>query len=1150
VDGPDGLSGPYQESITVTFRKIKTSPLALAALSLLSAQIAQARSDDRVSPAALPLPLPGTAPMPPDRLRADNPWNLPMTGPWRFRLTHGRVLDGGKFATAEAFTSLAASSHEAANPPQDAFDGKPETRWCASSGSFPQFLQADLGAARHVTGVTLTWERPNEHYRCIIEGGPDGAQWHPLADGTAAPGLGSGPVTLAPADVRFVRIRVLSNDGSSWASLREFAIHLLDNGAETVWRPQPDPSPSEHADEFVQPTFDDRAWDTQTVPFNWEMKGYSLPTYNSVDDTVGLFRRWVTVPKSWAGRRVFWRFDGALDGAEVYVNGHRAGYHESGYTAFDVDLTGLVRPGERNLFAVRVSKTTPSVDAETGDFQCMGGIYRDTSLIAVPLTHIGDITVRTPLATNDRDATLQADVQVAGDPGAAVDLTGTLVGADGRATPVGLTGRATIGADGTAIVSLSAPVTAPRLWSAESPSLYYLVLALNQGGKTVERTEQRFGFRQVEIKDNVVLWNGRPIKCTGVCRHDFWPTKGFALTDVEWNKDLTLMKAANVNAIRTSHYNHAARFLELCEERGFYILDEVPFCWINEKNNDPSFAPALLLRAADTLGRDKNRPCVLAWSLGNENGVGRNSQTVIDYVKAQDPTRPAFISQGGYWGPKGQSFQDMHYPTPADIDNYLAKDATKLPAQFSEQPHTFYAKAAQDYDPGISDLWSEALIGIWDKVWASPTIEGSFVWEWQNQGIADPNPDKTTDFYYGPDHLRQENNKGVVDAYRNPKPEWWAVRMVYSPIGIAARTVSPVSGSCGVALVNRYSFTDLNTLSCRWTALKGDTPLKTGTTHFACPPSGGIQANFPAPNGMTALRLEFDHADGTSVTSARLAVAGTPPPAPPSAMAVSDALTVQDSADALTVAGISQQAVFDKTSGLLRSWRVKGRDVLTGGPMLNLGPVREKGPKGYYASPQPPSLRDVTIVAQPQPDRSVRVVVTGSVHGDAVSQSPGTLTCTYDLYPDAEVVVHWTLDWTAAPTKLLEAGMTMTLPPADRRMQWWRDSYFTDYPPGHIGEPTGTCGPGDVSFRASKRGLHWLTLTDTTGTGLTLLAADAPLIGRAGAGADGGLTLFASREASLPKDLSTEWVAAHDINAVPGKPLSGNFRLRATVGAH
>ena len=182
-------------------------------------------------------------------------------------------------------------------------------------------------------------------------------------------------------------------------------------------------------------------------------------------------------------------------------------------------------------------------------------------------------------------------------------------------------------------------------------------------------------------------------------------TKGFALTEKEWLKDLTMMKAANINSIRTSHYNHAARFLELCDEKGFYILDEVPYCWINDQVKDPAYTPFLIQRAAETVARDKNKPCVLAWSLGNENPSGQDSQDTLDWVKKTDPTRPAFVSSVNPNAIKGQAWEDDHYPDPNSVDR-IAKE-TRWPANFSEHPHIFYQKETQDYDPGASDLWSE-----------------------------------------------------------------------------------------------------------------------------------------------------------------------------------------------------------------------------------------------------------------------------------------------------------------------------------------------------------------------------------------------------------------------------------------------------------
>ncbi len=1134
---------------------MNTPRFSLLVLPLLAALTLPSLAQDvgRVSPASLPLPLPSAMPMPPDQLRARNPWNLSMTGTWRFALTHGRIAADKQFQSSQRGTNgMMASSNEEKNPPENAFDGSLDTRWCASDNSFPQWLQADLGKVRHVSGVSLTWENANETYQCRIEGGKDGKHWTTMADASATPGIGNGSVTVTPADVRYVRVTVLGSSRGDWASIREFQIRIMDGGQEVAWTPPtikaaPD-SPSVR-DAFAAADFDDTDWDKIAVPSNWEMLGYSLPTYNGVDNTVGMYRRYVVVPAAWTGKRIFWHFDGALDGTEVWINGQKAGYHESGYTAWNIDLTGLVKPGQKNLFAVRVSKTTPSDDCETGDFQCMGGIYRDTSLIAVPQTHVSDITVRTPLAANYRDATLVATAQVQGKPGEALDFIWKLFGANGQPTPVQLGGQGRIGADGRITVSLNAPVKSPKLWSAEKPNLYYLVLEMTSGGKSVERVEQRFGFKQIDIKNNIVLWNGMPIKCTGTCRHDEWADKGWALTEANWVKDLTLMKAANINAIRTSHYNHAQRFLELCEERGMYILDEVPYCWIGDQVKDPAYAPYLLQRASETLARDKNRPCVLAWSIGNENPYGPDSQRVLDMVKQADPTHPAFISCTSPNDSKGQDWSDGHYPGPGNVDNDATEGAKKWPTNYSEHPHIFYQKETQDYDPGASDLWSEALQKTWDKLWKAPTILGSFIWEWQNQGIADKNADKTRDFYYGKDHMRQENNKGIVDAYRNPKPEWWIVKMVYSPVVVGARTVSPANGTCTVPLVNHYSFTNLKELACHWTAWQGAVKLQTGVAHIACAPMQSVQASFPAPVGMTALRLDFEHPDGSSVVAANLPTDGAASPAAPASLAAGGTLTTQDGTDTVKVASDLQEIVFDKHSGAVQSWRVHGKDMLVGGPILNLGEAKGGDEKGMYRAPQPPITEGAQVtVSPPTADGVVHVAVTSTVLTAAGGAALGTLACTYDIQPDAEIMVNWTLNWTAPNISLWEEGLKLSVPAGLTQMKWQRDSFFTDYPAGHLGEPSGTAHAGDVLFRASKRSLHWLTITDSAGTGLALLpTADVPLTGRADTSMDGGVTLFASREVAGPHDFSGGWVNEHDIHADQGKPLSGAFTLHALV---
>jgi beta-galactosidase len=1125
--------------------------VSLLSLLLLSGTVLPAMAQDvgRVSPASLPVPLATAVPVPPNVLRAQNANYMSVTGTWKFALTHGHVIAGGKYVSDVGTGAVTASTSQGDNGPDNAFDGDATTRWCATSNDFPQWIQADLGAVHHITGLNITWEQSNVTYQIKVEGSANAKRWNTIADDTAAPGIGDGPVAVTPGDYRFFKITVNGDSGAdAWASISECQIHYTDNGQDTVWHYPAPATVSSHAaqDAFTQPTFDDSSWDSIPVPSNWEILGYSVPTYGEVDNTVGQYRRWVNIPANWAGKEVYWRFDGALDGAEIYVNGQRAGYHESGYTAFEVNVTEFVKPGQKNLLAARVSKSVPSDDSETGDFQCMGGIYRETALIAVPPTHVSDITVQTPLSPNYKDATLDATVDVKAPAGANVAIHGNLVSVAGVRAGEPVSGAAIASTTGIATITLRMPVKAPALWSAEKPNLYYLVMQLSSGGQPVEQVEQRFGFKQIDIKNNVVLWNGVPIKCTGTCRHDFWSNKGFALSDAEWNKDITMMKAANINAIRTSHYNHAERFLELCEERGMYILDEVPFCWINGSVGDPNYTQYLVQRAAETVARDKDRPCVLAWSLGNENPYGGNEQVVFDYVRATDPTRPAFVSCMGTNQIMGQEWNDEHYPGPDTID----RDArnTGQTFNYSENPHTFYEKGLLDYDPGAADFWSEALIKVWDKVWKAPNILGSFIWEWQSQGVADQNPDKTIGFdTWGTDHLRQENNKGIVDGYRNPKPEYWIVKQVYSPIQVGVRTVSASNGMFTVPVVNHYSFTDLNELTTKWSALNGADVVKSGVVHISCPPLQTIQATFPAPAGTTTLRLEFDHPDGSSVVADNLAVEGAPQPAPPVAYPAGSSLTATDAAATLTVGNDLQTIIFDKHIGSVQSWVVHGRSVVVGGPILNFGELESRFEKTAYEAKSPPVTQNAFVSASPADANGVvNVTVTSDVVSGDNAARLGTFTSTYAIQPDAEIGVKWSVSWTAPDIALLEEGLKFSLPPVQSKMSWLRDSYFTDYPAGHIGEPYGTASPTDLLFRGSKRSLHWLTLTDTSGNGVALLrAADGTaLIGRAN---DDGTTttLFASTESSGPGGLSGSWVENHDINAGNGKSLGGEFTLRA-----
>jgi len=626
-------------------------------------------------------------------------------------------------------------------------------------------------------------------------------------------------------------------------------------------------------------------WTNIPVPANWELEGFSLPTFQDragpQSDDIGLYRRMVDIPASFAGQHVLWHFDGVFDGAEVFVNGQRCGYHESGFTAFDMDVTTALKPGRRNLFAVRVYKKTPSSNLDKGGFWCLGGICRETWLVALPQLRVDDITVVTDLDAQYINATLKSAVRLAGPAGAHFVLTGELYGLDGAkvATP-GMSQAGEMGADGAATVNLTAPVTAPKLWSAEKPNLYYVFYRLSDGNRTVERVQDRIGFRKVELKKGVFDVNGVPVKFTGVCRHDEFTPYGHALTEECWRTDLILMKAANINAIRTTHYPHAERFMELCDEAGFYVLDEIASCWIANEVNNASRTWACASRAMETLARDKNRACVVAWSCGNESGYGINNQAEFDYMKAHDPTRLAFISQQNLDRNPKTDFEDFHYPR---IDRITAltdsPNRARVPVILTE-----YSPSG----PG-------GVAYAWDVIWPSDGMAGAFLFQWQSQGMADrfperwalhspgaanyvpgsatapdgvPPADMTTGMRFG------SGPDAVSTDRRTLNPLYYNLKSVYSPVNITASEAAPAGGQCAVPLQNRYSFTDLSELTCQWQALAGGKVLASGESHVAAKPRSSVDASFPATPGMDTLRLEFIHPDGRSVYTNSLRIKG------------------------------------------------------------------------------------------------------------------------------------------------------------------------------------------------------------------------------------------------------------------------------------
>jgi len=901
----------------------------------------------------------------------------------------------------------------------------------------------------------------------------------------------------------------------------------------------PNETPEEFEQFFTPDYREDSSWDDLAVPSNWEMPGYSPATYYQPDNVSGFYRKWFEAPAEWAGRLVKVNFDAVQNGAEIWLNGKsvkvtepswgRENYHESGWTAWQADLTPYIKFGEKNLLALRVAKNTKSSNLDSGDYFFLGGIHRTVTLFSVPVTHIEDLTVRTNLLPGGK-AEVKIDVVVAGISGNAPQVTARLEGiAPLSGTP-----------DSSGHVELKCTVDDPRLWSAEFPNLYGLSIELKDAnGNVTEEITRRIGIREITIKDGVMLVNGRRVKLTGICRHDVYPTEGTAVGEELWLKDLKLMKNANINSIRTSHYPYGSGFYDLCDEMGFYVIDELPYCWC--PTGEPEMAPAFLQRARETIARDKNHACVIIWGIGNENHPGgSNLQLVADTVKAMDDTRPRLVSELNA-DQFNVEFDDRHYTPPA-ITKKAAEDKerrAKWPIIYTENPNVWDTRNGADY--GCLDHWVEVMKRTWDVIWEYDVVTGSFLWEWQDRAVADKNPTKL--YWYDPvTGMNYLKTKGIVDGWRNPRADYYHVKMVHSPVVVEPGIdLTSKPGSAIITIANRYSFTNLSELNATWHLLRQGKVIESGTAHFDLAPmtSGKVEFAIPTETAAKAdaLRIDFDHPCGWNVVRyqfvLREPVASEMNAALPEGLRFPKFNLVAN----LTVNTPSKWLVAYRFRAKLVNVKTEPEQagsLLSAVSSMDADIMMEPDPKNIGPAPGNENRKPDDFQA-PASD-----VVLGHVHAE---------------FANGEFKYH--VEWTGERTDIQELGWSFEMPAAYDRFSWKREALWSYYPDTHIGRPEGTALPdtADVhltkitrpdafDFNSTKYHCNRATLTNAEGKGLRLEFTPGELYQvRADFGPDGTYLLKANKQCSPPRDISTHAVPDLYMELQSGSVVEGSFRV-------
>ncbi|GHG97082.1 glycoside hydrolase family 2 TIM barrel-domain containing protein [Streptomyces rubradiris] len=598
-----------------------------------------------------------------------------------------------------------------------------------------------------------------------------------------------------------------------------------------TWRFRLSDTADAEDDSFAAPGYDAGGWPEVSVPGHWVLQGHGSPIYTNhlypfpvdpprvpTENPTGDHLRVFDLPDGWpADGGAVLRFDGVESCARVWLNGTDLGEFKGSRLPHEFAVGHLLEPAG-NVLAVRVHQWSAGSYLEDQDQWWLPGIFRDVTLLHRPAGCVLDFFVHASYDHTTGAGTLRVDSDT-----------------DGRVSVPEL------GID----VPTGEPVTVPvQPWSAETPRLYEGVLA-TEG----ERVPLRIGFRTVELSDGLIKVNGTAVLFKGVNRHEWHPERGRALDLATMREDVLLMKRHNINAVRTSHYPPHPAFLDLCDEFGLWVIDECDLethgfteqGWRDNPVDDDRWTPALLDRAARMVERDKNHPSVVMWSLGNEAGTGRGLTAMAEWIRDRDASR--LLHYEGDADCRDTDVYSRMYASHAEVER-IGRGLDGGPRRRRELPLILceYAHAMGNGPGGLADY--QRLFRSYDR------LQGGFVWEWIDHGIAHPG----LGYAYGGDFGEELHDgnfvcDGLLFPDRRPSPGLIEYKKVIEPVTLTG------DGRAGtVRITNGYDFADLSELAFSWSYEVEGEPVQEGTLSVpALAPGESAEVKLPAvPAGAPA----------------------------------------------------------------------------------------------------------------------------------------------------------------------------------------------------------------------------------------------------------------------------------------------------------
>lgn len=880
---------------------------------------------------------------------------------------------------------------------------------------------------------------------------------------------------------------------------------------------------------FYEPGFDYSAWKNIEVPSTWEVQGYSYPIYvnssyefypdNPVPphvpyhyNPVGSYLKTFTLPHDWTGKQVIIHFGAVKSFFYAWLNGNYLGFSKDSKTPAEFNLTPYLKDGE-NILALQVLRWNDGSYLECQDMWRMSGINRDVYLYAKPDVNISDFFVNAGLTDSYANGLLAIDTRIANPDrikGTAYTLQYKLYDAAEPVKPI-LSEDLRIQLKGNPYDSLHLEKVVPsaKQWSAEYPNLYILTITLMDGsGQVLESVSNRIGFRSSEIKNGLLLVNGKPVKLKGVNRHEIDPVKGHVISKEMMLKDIQLMKQNNINTVRTSHYPDDPYWYELCDTYGLYVIDEanieshgMGYDPDRTLGNDPVWRAAHLDRTRRMVERDKNHPSVIIWSLGNEAGDGCNFVDTYHWIKNRDHSRPVQYERAGL-----EDHTDIYcpmYDSPESLASYASKKQDRPLIQCE------YAHAMGNSTGNLSDYW--------DIINSHEQLQGGCIWDWVDQGLLqyDSIGRKFWAFGgdFGPKNVPSDGNflcNGLVFPDRTPHPALDEVKKVYQYVVFSAADLKSMQFS----LLNHYGFYDLRDSHIRWEILDKGKQINGGIIEQGrVQPGSSITFDIPwhiPAEGHGAPAEYFVNLFLESKTDQPLIPAGSIQAKEqfslqglPAAKSVSvrnaSGLSLTESAGDYQIQGKGFTLRIAKSNGVLSSYIYRGKEMIVQGLSPNFRRASTDNDVGnrmfeksacWFKASESRDLRSMKVISNTPgevaieaiwalPDETGKVTLTYSVNGE------GEIGISYELHPGKENLPI-----------LPRIGLNMKVPSTFTHVDWYGRGPIENYPDRNsaafVGKYSATVDELYVPYvRPQENGyrtdVRYVALLDKESTGLLFM---------------------------------------------------------------